>query len=64
METTATDIKKQIERIRKDIKKLEQMMPFYPKWKSQGSFTTDIAVYAKARLEDVIAGLKGIEMSV
>lgn len=64
METTATDIKKQIEKIRKEVKKLEQAMAFYPKWKSQGSFTTDTVVYVQARLSDIVAGLNGLEMSI
>lgn len=64
METTATDIKKQIEKIRKEVKKLEQAIPFYPKWKSQGSFTTDTVVYVQARLSDIVDGLNGLEMSI
>ena len=64
MEITATDIKKQIEKIRKEVNKLEQAMMFYPKWKPQGSFTTDTVAYVQARLSDIVAGLNGLEMSI
>ena len=54
-------MKKQIEKIRKETQKLQEMSASYERW-GTGAFTTNNAKFAADKMQEIATACQGLEM--